>query len=132
VLGNVGSLEVARRSYAIAEAYYTAALAILEASVGAEHAEGTRMRPSLAAIYRLTGKPAEAERNFSIVLAAREKELGAPHPDLIPVLEQESAVLRELNRIRDARALEERVQGIRDGQAPAAVPVSQTSPAPPS
>jgi tetratricopeptide (TPR) repeat protein len=61
-----------------------------------------------AQIERLTGKTEEAAQNSEEALRLGEKILGPQNPRLAPVLETYAAVLKDLHRNKESRAMEKR------------------------
>lgn len=70
--------------------------------------------------YAEQGKYAEAERLYQRALTVREEFLGPEHPEVAATLDGYAALLRKLDRTRDAEAMEARAAAaIRARQAPA-------------
>ena len=67
----------------------------------------------LAWAYRAQKKLGDAEKAYGRLVALTEKRLGPSHESLVQPLEEQAAVLRELNRVADALPIEERARAIR-------------------
>lgn len=70
---------------------------------------------SLAGVYLMAGRYAEAAPHYARVLERVEVKLGAVHPDLVPILDSYALALRNLDRDNEASALEARADAIRTG-----------------
>ncbi len=73
----------------------------------------------LARRYRAQTPSREAEPRRPRASANAERALGTEHPDVVTVLENYAALLRQLNREAEAGALELRARTIRATRAPA-------------
>ncbi len=68
---------------------------------------------SSAAFYHEQRRHAQAEALYRELLQMQEARMGDRHPDVALTLERYAALLRDANRLEDARHLESRVQLIR-------------------
>jgi Tetratricopeptide repeat len=67
--------------------------------------------------YYFDGRYQDAEPIFLRALKIGEQSLGPAHPDVVTTLADYSALLRKLNRKREARKIEVRVRDLRAASA---------------
>lgn len=89
---------------------------LLERTLGPGHPEVAWSLTTLAGGYAELGEHSEAASLFQRALDARERASGPAHPELAPILEGYAAVLRRLERVQDAEAMEARLAEIRAAQ----------------
>jgi tetratricopeptide (TPR) repeat protein len=80
-------------------------LSIREKSLGAEHPEVATSLNSLAVLYYLQGRYAQAEPLFRRAIAIQEKGPGAEHPRVAQTLMNYAALLRKTKRKAEATNL---------------------------
>lgn len=88
------------------------ALAIDQRAFGEESPEVVNDLCNLAVINHRLGVPAEAESLYRQALVRAEATFGPGHPELRAILEDYAVLLRERNRIREARGVEARLKTI--------------------
>ena len=108
-----GALAFDRKKYGEAEAAFERALGIFERSLPAGHREIGRATANLALVYLKEKRLEEAERAYGRALTILEQTVGRENPELLPVMQQYSAVLRAREDFAGAAGLEARVMKIR-------------------
>jgi hypothetical protein len=68
---------------------------------------------NLGTTYYFDGRYKDAEPIFLRALKVGEQSLGPAHPDVVTTLADYAALLRKLNRKKEAHKLEARVRGLR-------------------
>src|SRR6185295_14662921 len=104
-----GALAFDRKRYDEAEAAFERALGILERSLPAGHREIGRATANLALVYLKEKRLEEAEGAYGRALTILEQTVGRENPELLPVMQQYSAVLRAREDFAGAAGLEARV-----------------------
>lgn len=92
-------------------------LAIREQFVGLEHPHLASSLNTLAEIYLVQCKYAQAEPLFEQVLSTRERTLRPEHPHVTEILEYQADLLRKTNKEAEARVVEARAKTIRSRHA---------------
>ncbi len=108
-----GALAFDRKKYGEAEAAFERALGILERSLPAGQREIGRATANLALVYLREKRLAEAEAAYGRALGILESTVGMENPELLPVMEQYSMVLRARQDFAKAAGLDARVMRIR-------------------
>ena len=108
-----GALAFDRKRYVEAEAAFARALGILERSLPAGHREIGRAQANLALVYFRQGRMRDAEEAYGRALTILEQTEGCENPELLPVMQQYSAVLRARQDFAKAAGLDARVMKIR-------------------
>ncbi len=104
VLGNLGSLSMARGDYGEARALRERALAMREALFGRENVEVATDLSNLAQIAYRQKRHAEALTLFEECLALRQRLLGSAHSAVMQTRSSMAVVLRDLGRLDEAAA----------------------------
>ncbi len=107
---NLAALYESQCRYGEAEPLYQRALAGHEKVLGAEHPQTLRSVNSLAGLYQSQGRYGEAEPLYQHALAASEKVLGAEHPKTLTVQLNYTGALVNMNQLRDALRLLQRLE----------------------
>lgn len=111
-LNHLAVLRAATGRPAEAERLFGQSLKIREKVLGPEHPHVAVTLTNLASLYQKLGRYREAEPLLTRALAIWE--LPQPNlPDLVTTLESAAAVLRQMGRSTDARAMDLRARGIR-------------------
>ena len=110
---NLAALYIAERKPADAEPLLVRAVAIREKNLAADDPAIDASIKLLAWAYRAQKKFGDAEKAYGHLVALTEKRFGPSHESLIQPLEEQAAVLRELNRASEALPIEERAKAIR-------------------
>ena len=98
--------------HAVAEPLYRRALAIDEASFGAEHHNVARDLNNLAQLLQATNRLGEAEPLMRRSLAIAEASFGAEHPEVAIKLNNLAQLLQATNRLEEAEPLMRRALAI--------------------
>jgi tetratricopeptide (TPR) repeat protein len=112
LMNQVGILMLAQASYAQAEPLMRRALAIDEASFGAQHPKVAIDLNNLAQLLQATNRLAEAEPMLRRALAIDEASFGAQHPDVAINLNNLALLLKATNRLAEAEPLMRRALAI--------------------
>jgi len=97
-----------------AEALYKRALAIQEATLGADHPYVALTLGNIAIVYRNQGRYQDAERLHKRALAIREKTYSASHPDVAVSLMNVGAVYMSQSKYAEAEKQFNRALAIRE------------------
>lgn len=106
VLYTLGELNRRQGNLEQAEPYFWQALPIWVKSLGAEHPNMAKGLVSLSQIYMTRQDYRKAEPLIKQALRIQEKVDGKDHPHLSSILETYSTILRNLNRVSEAKKLE--------------------------
>ena len=98
--------------YSAAEPLLRRALALAEASYGAEHPTVATHLNNLAGLLKATNRLAEAEPLLRRTLAIDEASYGAEHPDVATALNNLAQLLQATNRLAEAEPLMRRALAI--------------------
>jgi tetratricopeptide (TPR) repeat protein len=112
LMQQVGLLLLVKASYAQAEPLMRRALAIDEASFGAEHPNVARDLNNLAQLLKATNRLAEAEPLMRRALAIDEAGFGAEHPEVAAGLNNLAQLLQATHRLAEAEPLMRRALAI--------------------
>ncbi len=112
LMGAVGSLLHNKAEFARAEPLMRRALAITEASLGADHPNVARDLNNLAQLLKATNRLAEAEPLMRRALAITEASLGADHSNVATGLNNLAMLLQATNRLAEAEPLMRRALDI--------------------
>ena len=112
LLNQVGLLLLQKAQYADAEPLLRRALAIFEASFGADHPNVARGLSNLALLLRATNRLADAEPLLRRALASDEASFGANHPEVAIRLNNLATLLQATNRLAEAEPLMRRALAI--------------------
>ncbi len=99
-------------AYGDAEPLFRRALAIAEASRGADHPDVAIHLNNLAELLRVTNRLAEAEPLYRRTLSISETALGSDHPDVAIRLNNLALLLKATNRLEEAEELYRRALSI--------------------
>jgi tetratricopeptide (TPR) repeat protein len=108
-----GALAFDRKRYGEAEAAFVRALGIFGRSLPAGHREIGRATANLALVYLREKRLAEAEKAYGRALGILERTEGCENPELLPLMQQYSEVLRARQDFAKAAGLDARVMKIR-------------------
>ncbi len=111
-LNQFGTLFKKQGSLEQAEPLYLRAMAIYEAK-SPNQPNIASVTKNLAEVYRKQGKFADAEEMYKKSILIREKALDPRHISIAYVLEEYSAMLKEMGRIEEAALIDERVNSIK-------------------
>lgn len=106
VLNNLGVLHRIHGQYAEAEPLLKRALAIKEQALGAGHPDVALSLNNLAMVYDTQGRYDRAEPLYRRALAIRTQALGPAHADTARSRRDYAALLRKMQRDREASAVE--------------------------
>jgi tetratricopeptide (TPR) repeat protein len=95
-----------------AEPLLRRALAIREKVLGPEHPDVAQDLAALGLLLWSEKKDPKAEEMLQRALKDREKALGPDHPLVVEVLLYQAALLRQTERVAEAKKLEARAQAI--------------------
>jgi hypothetical protein len=125
ILAVAARLHAARSEPVEAERAARQSLALLEASLGAEHPRMSDAYLALGEAQLARGRLGAAERSIALALELRQQAMGAEHPELGEILDAQVAVLRASSRDDEVPPLLERVARLRErlGERSAAEPV---------
>jgi tetratricopeptide (TPR) repeat protein len=112
LMNQVGILMLAQASYVQAEPLMRRALAIDEASFGAQHPKAAIGLNNLAQLLQATNRLAEAEPLMRRALAIDEGSFGAQHPKVAVDLNNLALLLEATNRLAEAEPLMRRALAI--------------------
>ncbi len=105
LFNQLGVLLLQKAMYNGAEPLMRRALAIEEASLGADHPSIATVLSNLAALLHATNRQAEAEPLIRRALAIDEASFGADHPNVGIDLANLASLLQEANRLAEAEPL---------------------------
>ncbi len=111
-LTNLAELMQDRKDFEAGERIYTQARLVYEQAVGEEHPYTAYALHGLGTLFRDKGEHHLAEPHFVRALEIRENALGA-HPETAETLEEYASVLRALERLEEASAVDERLRTLR-------------------
>jgi tetratricopeptide (TPR) repeat protein len=117
-LNNLAVTLTALKRYDEAERLLERALGLAESGLGPKHPLTGLLLGSLGDVDFRVRRYADAERLVARSLAIIEPSLGTDHPQVANTDLLYAQVLRKLNRKRDAREYEKRVQAIRASRGP--------------
>jgi len=106
VLNNLGVLHRLHGQYAEAEPLLKRALAIKEQALGAGHPDVALSLNNLAMVYDTQGRYDQAEPLYQRALAIRAQALGPAHADTAKSRRDYAALLRKMQRDREAATVE--------------------------
>ena len=106
ILNNLGVLHRLHGQFAEAEPLLRRALAIKEKAFGPEHQEVALGLHNLAMLYDTQGRYEQAEPLYRRALAIRAQTLGPAHADTTKSRRDYAALLRKMQRDREAAAVE--------------------------
>ena len=112
-LQNLASLYRSRgdqSQYPEAEVLLQQSQAIRERILGSEHPQTAKSLHNLALLYEAQGRYAEAEQLYLKALVIREKVLGPKNAKTVTTIADYIALLRRMQREKEATVLEERVK----------------------
>ena len=112
LMNRLGSMYHKKALYAEAEPLMLRALAITEASFGAEHPTVASCLNNLAQLLQATNRLAEAEPLMQRALAINEASFGAKHPKVAILLSNLATLLQDTNRLAEAEPLMRRALAI--------------------
>jgi tetratricopeptide (TPR) repeat protein len=112
LLNQLGALLFTKALHAEAEPLMRRALAIDEASFGADHPSVARDLNNLARLLQDTNRLAEAEPLYRMALAIDEASFGADHPNVAIDLNNLAGLLQDTNRLNEAEPLMRRALAI--------------------
>ena len=108
-LNNLGLVHTAGGGLEQAEAVYRRALAIDEKTLGPNHPGVAADLNNLGLLYKKQGKLADADAALKRSISIKEKVFEPHHPSMAGGLRTYIALLREMKREEEARALEARL-----------------------
>jgi tetratricopeptide (TPR) repeat protein len=106
LLNNLGHLYFEQKRYREAEPLYARSLANVEESFGRDHPKVARRLANLADLYFAVGDYSKADACYRRAVSIEEKEFGAKHPATVSRRRAYAAMLRDLSRTDEAKAVE--------------------------